>query len=72
MSTSAFIALGRRCLYTATINKIVKESLALTLKRYKLLKMYYRKLLSASYLDRLKRTQAARSGVRLSGEQAAL
>ena len=72
MSPSALVALERRSLYTATINRIVRESLALMLKRYTLSKMHYRKLLSESYLDRLKRIQAAWSGVRLSGEQAAL
>ena len=72
MSPSALVALERRSLYTATINKIERESLALMRKRYTLLKMHYRKLLLPSYLDRLKGIQAAWSEVRLSGEQAAL
>ena len=67
--------LGRvemRYLYTATINKIERESLAPMLKRYTSLKMLYRNLLSTSYSDTLMRTRAAEFGVRLSREQAAL
>ena len=59
-----------RYLYTATINKIERESLAPTLKRYISLEMHYRNQLSTSYFGSLMRTRAAWFGVRLSGEQA--